>query len=91
MELVSLTGWVAPRADGGVEIHAHFAASTVRDDTVVTPGGRLTEGTVCGIKVVVALLVIDESSARAERDESTRSLDIFFGNRPADPGAGVAR
>lgn len=91
LELVSLTGWVAPRADGGIEIHAHFAASTVRDETVVTLGGHLTEGTVCGIKVVVALLVIDEGSARADRDESTRTLDIFFGNRPADPGTGVAR
>jgi predicted DNA-binding protein with PD1-like motif len=91
MELVSLTGWVAPRADGGVEIHAHFAASTVRDETVVTLGGHLTEGTVCGIKVVVALLEIDKGCARADRDESTRSLDIFFRNRPADPGTGVER
>ena len=27
MELVSLTGWIAPREDGAPEIHAHFAAS----------------------------------------------------------------
>jgi predicted DNA-binding protein with PD1-like motif len=79
MELVSLTGWIAPRADGGAEIHAHFAASTVRDDTVVTLGGHLTEGTVCGIKVVVAILALGADQARAAMDPHSRSLDIFLG------------
>ena len=79
MELVSLTGWIAPRADGGAEIHAHFAASTVRDDTVVTLGGHLTEGTVCGIKVVVAIVALGADLARAAMDPHSRSLDIFLG------------
>lgn len=79
MELVSLTGWIAPRADGGAEIHAHFAASTVRDDTVVTLGGHLTESTVCGIKVVVAILALGADQARAAMDPHSRSLDIFLG------------
>lgn len=77
MELVSLTGWVAPSADG-VEVHAHFAASTVKDETVVTMGGHLTRGTVCGIKCVVALLVIDPDSVRADMDAGTKSLDLFW-------------
>lgn len=79
MELVSLTGWIAPRADGGTEIHAHFAASTVQDETVVTLGGHLTEGTVCGIKVVVALLVTSADQARAAMDPHSRSVDLFLG------------
>ena len=33
MELVSLTGWIAPKASGGVEVHAHFSASTDFDPT----------------------------------------------------------
>ena len=78
MELVSLTGWIAPGANG-VEVHAHFAASTVRDDTVVTLGGHLTEGTVCDIKCVVAVLVIDPGGVRAGTDPVTRSADLFFG------------
>src|SRR4030067_2781690 len=41
MEIVSLTGWIATRADGGAEIHAHFSASTVMNDQVVTLGGTL--------------------------------------------------
>lgn len=78
MELVSLTGWIAPRADGGSEIHAHFAASSVQNDTVVTLGGHLTEGTICGIKVVVAVLVASEDPVHAVMDQHSKSFDIFF-------------
>jgi predicted DNA-binding protein with PD1-like motif len=77
MELVSLTGWVAPGA-AGVEVHAHFAASTVRDETVVSLGGHLTEGTVCGIKCVVAVLVTDAGSVHAAIDPETKGVDLFF-------------
>ncbi|MBP1741693.1 MAG: hypothetical protein H6Q48_3986, partial [Deltaproteobacteria bacterium] len=42
MEIVSLTGWIAPLEDGTPELHAHFSASTVMGDTVVTLGGHLT-------------------------------------------------
>ena len=79
MELVSLTGWIAPRLDGGAEIHAHFAASTVQNETVVTLGGHLTEGTICGIKVVVAILAMGADHAHAAMDPDSQSLDIFLG------------
>jgi predicted DNA-binding protein with PD1-like motif len=78
LELVSLTGWIAPKAEGDAEIHAHFAASMVQDHTVVTLGGHLTEGTLCGIKVVVAILAIDEAGVHAALDQGSKSLDIFF-------------
>jgi predicted DNA-binding protein with PD1-like motif len=78
MELVSLTGWIAPKAGGGVEVHAHFAASTVQDETVVTIGGHLTEGTICGIKCVIAVLVIEGDSLYANQDEKTKTFDLFF-------------
>ena len=80
MELVSLGGWIAPKTGGGVEVHAHFSASTVENDTVVTLGGHLTEGTICGIKVVVAILVLAEGGVRADKDENTKSFDIFWGS-----------
>ena len=80
MELVSLMGWIAPKKGGGVEIHAHFSASTVEDDRIVTLGGHLTEGTVCGIKVVVAILVLPGDSVYADEDGQTRTFDIFFTN-----------
>ena len=89
MELVSLTGWAAPRADGATEIHAHFAASTVQNETVVTLGGHLTEGTICGIKVVVAVLVVDPDHAHAAMEPHSKSLDLFLdktGLRPCTEG-----
>jgi predicted DNA-binding protein with PD1-like motif len=84
MELVSLAGWIAPKTGGGVEVHAHFSASTVENDTVVTLGGHLTEGTVCGIKVVVAILVLAEGGVYADRDENTKSFDIFWNADPIE-------
>jgi predicted DNA-binding protein with PD1-like motif len=80
MELVSLMGWIAPKKGGGVEIHAHFSASTVEDDRIVTLGGHLTEGTVCGIKVVVAILALPGDSVYADEDGQTKTFDIFFKN-----------
>ena len=82
MELVALTGWIAPRADGGREIHAHFAASLVEGDTVVTLGGHLTHETVCGIKVVVAMLDVSPEAVAAARDPDTRTHDLFLGAAP---------
>jgi predicted DNA-binding protein with PD1-like motif len=82
MELVSLTGWIAPALGGGVEIHAHFAASTVENETLITLGGHLTEGTICGIKVVVAVLVFDDGSVYADQDPGSKAPDIFFGPKP---------
>jgi predicted DNA-binding protein with PD1-like motif len=82
MELVSLMGWVAPKIDGGVEIHAHFSASTVENDTVVTLGGHLTEGTICGIKVVIAIVVLSDAGVYAAEDPKTQTFDIHFENVP---------
>jgi predicted DNA-binding protein with PD1-like motif len=84
MELVSLSGWIAPKSASGVEVHAHFSASTVENDTVVTLGGHLTEGTICGIKVVVAILVLAEAGVRADKDETTKSFDIFWDHNPIE-------
>ncbi len=78
LELVSLVGWIAPKRDGGVEIHAHFSASTVENERVVTLGGHLTEGTICGIKTVVSIIVTADSEIYAGYDEATQTTDIFF-------------
>ena len=78
MELVTLGGWIATEPHGETHIHAHFSASTVRGESVVTMGGHLTEGTVAGIKVVVAIAVLGGDSAGAEIDEHTLSPEITF-------------
>jgi len=61
MELVSLTGWIGTMGDE-IEVHAHFSASTVMGDKVVTLGGHLTEGTITSVKVVVSLGVLPSGS-----------------------------
>ena len=76
MEIVSLTGWIAPLENGAPELHAHFAASTVMGDTVVTLGGHLTPGTITSIKVVVVIGVIEESNIKAGLDPRLNQTDV---------------
>jgi hypothetical protein len=78
MELVSLMGRIAPKKGGGVQIHAHFAASMVDGENIVTLGGHLTEGTVCGIKVAIAIAALSDDAVYAAEDGETRTVDIFF-------------
>jgi predicted DNA-binding protein with PD1-like motif len=78
LELVSLSGWIAPRADGATEIHAHFAASTVENERIVTLGGHLTEGTVCDIKVVAAVLVLQPDRLQAGIESQSKTYDLCF-------------
>jgi predicted DNA-binding protein with PD1-like motif len=76
MEIVSLIGWMATKEDGGLEVHAHFSASTVIQDQVVTLGGHLTPGIITSIKVVVVIGVIEESNVRAGVDRRINQIDV---------------
>jgi len=76
MEIVSLTGWMATREDGEVEVHAHFSASTVVEDKVVTLGGHLISGTLTSVKVVIVIGVIEETNIKAELDPRINQIDV---------------
>ncbi len=76
MEIVSLTGWIARREDGSPEIHAHFSASTVINDQVVTLGGHLTSGTITSVKVVVFIGVLEKSNIEADLDPRLHQIDV---------------
>ena len=78
MEIVSLTGWIATREDGEPEIHAHFSASTVINDQVVTLGGHLTNGVITSVKVVVVIGVIEDTDIRAGLDPRLNQIDVKF-------------
>jgi predicted DNA-binding protein with PD1-like motif len=78
MEIVSLTGWIATREDGGAEIHAHFSASTVMNDQVVTLGGHLTSGTLTSVKLVIVIGVVEDSDVRANLDPRLNQFDVKF-------------
>jgi predicted DNA-binding protein with PD1-like motif len=76
MEIVSLTGWIATNEQGEPEIHAHFSASTVMNDKVVTLGGHLIPGTLASIKVVVAIAVIEDTNVKAAMDSNINQTDV---------------
>jgi predicted DNA-binding protein with PD1-like motif len=78
MEIVSLTGWIATREDGEAEVHAHFSASTVMEDKVVTLGGHLIPGTLTSVKVVIVIGVIEESNIMAGLDPRINQMDVRF-------------
>jgi predicted DNA-binding protein with PD1-like motif len=78
MEIVSLTGWMATKEDGDLEVHAHFSASTVMGDEVVTLGGHLMPGVITSVKVVVVIGVIEETNIRAGFDSRIDQIDVKF-------------
>lgn len=78
MELVSLPGWIATKENGDIEAHAHFTASLVLDDKIVTMGGHLTSGTIASIKVVIVIGVIEDSRIKAAVDPNINQTEIFF-------------
>ncbi|MDP2970251.1 MAG: DNA-binding protein [Deltaproteobacteria bacterium] len=80
MEIISLTGWIAMREDGEPEIHAHFSASTVMEDKVVTLGGHLTPGAITSVKVVVVIGVIEDTDIRAGLDPRLNQIDVRLPN-----------
>ena len=79
LELVSLTGHISPKENGQPNIHAHFSASTVKGDTVVTLGGHLTEGTVASIKVAVAIAVVEEIPMKSRFSSHSKSEELIIG------------
>ncbi len=79
LELVSLTGHISPKEDGEPNIHAHFSASTVSGDTVITLGGHLTEGTITSIKVAVAIAVVEGIPMQSRFSSHSKSDELVVG------------
>ena len=78
MEIVSLTGWMATKEDGEIEVHAHFSASTAVEDKIVTLGGHLIPGTFTSVKVVIVIGVIEDSNIKAGLDPRINQIDVKF-------------
>jgi len=78
MEIVSLTGWLATKEDGNLEVHAHISASTVMEDKVVTLGGHLMPGVITSVKVVVAIGLVEETNIKAGLDPRINQIDVKF-------------
>jgi len=78
MEIVSLTGWLATKEDGNLEVHAHISASTVMEDKVVTLGGHLIPGVITSVKVVVVIGLVEETNIKAGLDSKIDQIDVKF-------------
>ena len=78
LELLSLSGWIATTRDGELNIHAHYSASTVIDDKLISLGGHLTKGTITSIKVVVIVGIIEETNIKATLDPRINQIDVDF-------------
>ena len=78
LELVSLPGWIATKENGEPEVHAHFTASTVIADKIVTFGGHLTNGTITSIKCVIVIGVIDDPRIKASIDPVVNQPEIYW-------------
>ncbi len=78
MELVSLPGWIATKENGDLEVHAHFTASLVLDDKIVTMGGHLTSGTIASIKVIIVIGVVEDGRFKAAVDPNINQTEIYF-------------
>jgi predicted DNA-binding protein with PD1-like motif len=76
MEIVSLTGWIAMKEDGEIEVHVHFSASMVMEDKIVTLGGHLIPGTITSVKVVIVIGVIEDSNIKAALDPKINQIDV---------------
>lgn len=79
LELVSLGGWIATTRNGELNIHAHFLATTIIDDEIVSLGGHLTKGTITSIKVVVVIGVIEDTNIKAALDPKVNQINVDFG------------
>ncbi len=79
LELVSLDGWIATTRNGELNIHAHFLATTIIDDEIVSLGGHLTKGTITSIKVVVVIGVIEDTNIKAALDPKVNQINVDFG------------
>ena len=64
-----------------MNIHAHFSASTVVDDKVISLGGHLTKGTITSIKNVVTIGVIEDTDIKAALDPKVNQVDVDFGDK----------
>jgi len=84
LELVSLTGWIAPTEKGEPYLHAHIAASTVQEGKVVVYGGHLSPGLVkTWIMVIVSIAVLDNMSAVVGMNPYARAEDLLVEAGPS--------
>jgi predicted DNA-binding protein with PD1-like motif len=80
LEMLSLSGYVVPRGEKEPLVHAHFSASTVKDERVVVYGGHLGEGNIAFVKVAVTLCVLEGLPMGKKWVEERQVEDLWVGS-----------
>lgn len=82
LEITSLSGYVVPKKDGSPLLHAHFSASTVREEKVVVYGGHLGPGTVTFVKVAVVMATLPDMPMGKRWIQERQTEDLWVGSPP---------
>jgi len=77
LELLSLTGHISERENGLLHIHAHFSASFVENNRIITLGGHLTRGSITFIKVTAIIAVLQEINMHSKYCNSSKSIELI--------------
>lgn len=80
LEITSLTGYVVTKRDGSPLVHAHFSASTVKEEKVVVYGGHLGPGSVTFVKVAVALATLPDMPMGKKWVQERQTEDLWVGS-----------
>lgn len=77
LELLSISGNISRRPDGGVHLHAHVTVSTGGPVPGQTYGGHLVEGAVVLSTAEIALVEITGMALNRRMDGETLTLELF--------------
>ena len=80
LELLSLSGYIVTKLDGAPHVHAHFSASTVKDENIAVYGGHLDVGTITHIKAAVAICVLEGIEMGKKWVEERKTEDLWVGS-----------
>jgi predicted DNA-binding protein with PD1-like motif len=83
LEILSLTGYIVPGPQGEAHVHAHFSASAVRGDGIVTYGGHLDYGAITHVKAAVAICALRDMEMGKRWVEERKTHDMWVGAPPA--------
>jgi len=76
LEIVSLNGHISRTEDFTPNVHIHFSASMVQNNSVICMGGHLAKGTVTFIKASVTILEINEINMKAKFSDNSKSIEM---------------
>jgi predicted DNA-binding protein with PD1-like motif len=79
LEILSLSGYIVPGPGREPHVHAHFSASKVKDENIVTYGGHLDYGAITHVKAAVAIGTLKDIDMGKKWVEERKTHDLWVG------------